>query len=212
MKKHILILTLVLIMISSALAQDLSPIALPKPITEGGKPLMQCLKERRTTREFSAEVVKPQVLSNLLWAAFGINREDGHRTAPSAMNNQEVDIYVFMAEGVYVYDAKANELTPVLSGDHRATAGKQDFVKSAPVNLVYVADFTKMKDMSDIDKTLYSAADAGFIAENVYLYCASDGLDCVVRGWVDRDGVAKALKLRSDQRVILAQTVGYPWK
>jgi SagB-type dehydrogenase family enzyme len=194
------------------IAQDLQPQPLPKPMTEGGKPLMQCLKERRTTREFSAEVVKPQILSNLLWAACGINRDDGHRTAPSAMNNQETDIYVFLAEGIYRYDAQTHALTPVQAGDCRAAAGRQEFVKDAPVNLVYVADLSKMGDMSASDKDLYSAADVGFIAQNVYLYCASEGLDCVVQGWIDRDQLAQTLKLTKNHKVILAQTVGYPWK
>ena len=205
-------LAFLLLMVSTLAAQDLQPVALPKPITDGGKPLMQCLKERRTTREFSAEAVKPQILSNLLWAADGVNREDGHRTAPSAMNNQETDLYVFLAQGIYRYDAPAHALSPVRAGDYRAEAGNQDFVKNAPVNLVYVADQSKMGNMSGADKDLYSAADVGFIAENVYLYCASDGLDCVVRGSINREQLARTLQLTADHKVLLAQTVGYPWK
>jgi len=201
-----------LCVIGGVWAQDLKSIPLPPPITEGGKPLMQALKERRTTREFSPEKISPQTLSNLLWAANGINRDDGHRTAPSAMNNQETDIYVVRDDGIFLYDAKSNTLEPVVAGDHRAAAGKQDFVATTPLNLIYVADFARMGKMSDEDKRFYSAADVGFIAENVYLFCASDGLDCVVRGYVDREEIAKLLKLRPDQHVILAQTVGYPWK
>ncbi|HOL71874.1 MAG TPA: SagB/ThcOx family dehydrogenase [Bryobacteraceae bacterium] len=187
-------------------AQDLKPIPLPKPQTEGGKPLMQALKERKSTREFSQQKLSPQVLSNLLWAAFGINREDGRRTAPTASNRQEIDIYVVMEEGAYRYDPKANQLEPVAKGDLRKATGTQDFVAQAPVNLVYVADLAKQKN-SD-----WAYADTGFIAQNVYLYCASEGLATVVRGMVPREPLAKALNLRPDQRITLGQTVGYPGK
>ncbi len=192
-------------------AQDLKPLELPKPQMTGGKPLMEALKARHTTREFKPDPLPEQVLSNLLWAAFGINRaEAGKRTAPSAMNWQENDIYVFLASGVYVYDAKAHRLNPILAGDFRAATGTQDFVKDAPLNLVYVADLAKTGDASPEDRDLYTAVDAGFIAQNVYLFCASKDLATVVRGSVDRPALAKVLKLRPDQRIIVAQTVGYP--
>ncbi len=196
----------VLLCAAAVAAQDLKPVPLPKPQTEGGRPLMQVLKERKTMREFSPEKLSPQVLSNLLWAAFGINREDGRRTAPSAMNRQEIEIYVFMADGAYRYDAKANQLEPVVKDDLRAATGSQDFVGQAPLNLVYVADLAKQTSAD------MAYADTGFIAQNVYLYCASEGLATVVRGTVPRDPVAKALKLRPDQRITLGQTVGYPKK
>jgi SagB-type dehydrogenase family enzyme len=196
-----------------SLAQELKPISLPPPQTEGGKPLMQALKDRHTTREFSSEKLSPQVLSNLLWAAFGINRPDtGKRTAPSAMNMQEIDIYVATAEGLYVYDAKGNKLDPVLAEDVRAATGMQPFVKDAPLDLVYVADLAKTGKASAEDKNFYTAADVGFIAQNVYLFCASEGLGVVVRGSVDRAALAKVMKLRSDQKILLGQTVGYPKK
>ncbi len=188
-------------------AQDLKPIALPAPQTEGGMPLMQALKQRHSTRAFSAQPLSPQTLSNLLWAGFGINRADGHRTAPSAMNWQEVDIYVVTADGVYLYDAKANTLQPVVAGDLRSVAGTQPFVKDAAVNLVYVADTTRTKGNTEV-----IGADTGFIAENVYLFCASEGLVTVVRASVDHAAVAKAFKLRPEQRVTLAQSIGYPQK
>jgi SagB-type dehydrogenase family enzyme len=192
-------------------AQQLTPIELPKPQTTGGKPLMQALKDRRSTREFKSEKLPVLVLSNLLWAAFGINRpESGKRTAPSARNWQEIDIYVVMADGAFVYDAKAHRLNPVGAGDIRAATGGQDFVKDAPVNLVYVADLAKTEDSSPEDQRLYTAVNAGFISQNVYLFCASEGLATVVRGSVDRPALAQLLKLRSDQRIVVAQTVGYP--
>ncbi|MBZ5670216.1 MAG: SagB/ThcOx family dehydrogenase [Acidobacteriia bacterium] len=196
-----------------SLAQELKPISLPSPQTDGGKPLMQALKDRHTTREFSAEKLSSQMLSNLLWAAFGINRPDtGKRTAPSAMNWQEIDIYVATADGLYVYDAKGNKLDPVLADDVRGATGMQPFVKDAPLDLVYVADLAKTGKSSAEDKNFYTAADAGFIAQNVYLFCASEGLAVVVRGNVDRAALAKVLKLRPDQKILLGQTVGYPKK
>jgi len=196
-----------------SLAQELKPISLPSPQTDGGKPLMQALKDRHTTREFSSEKLSPQALSNLLWAAFGINRADtGKRTAPSAMNWQEIDIYVATADGLYVYDAKGNKLDRVLAEDVRGATGMQPFVKDAPLDLVYVADLAKTGKSSAEDKNFYTAVDAGFIAQNVYLFCASEGLAVVVRGNVDRAALAKVMKLRPDQKILLGQTVGYPKK
>lgn len=191
-------------------ADDLKPMPLPKPQTEGGKPLMQALKERATAREFSPRKLPDQVLSNLLWAANGVNRSDsGKRTAPTAVNWQEIDVYVALADGLYLYDAKGHALQPVVAEDLRALTGTQPFVKNAPVNLVYVSDRARMGRASDADKDFYSATDTGFVSQNVYLFCASEGLATVVRGLVDRPALAKAMKLRPEQRVILAQTVGY---
>jgi len=193
------------------LADEVKPVKLPDPRTDGGKALMQALKERKSAREFSPKELPMDVMSDMLWAADGINRPDsGRRTAPSASNVQEIDIYVAKADGLYLYDAAANTLTQVLPDDIRALTGTQAFVKNAPVNLIYVADLSKMSKMSDEDKTFYSAADTGFISENVYLYCASAGLNTVVRALIDKAALAKAMKLRQDQKIILAQTVGYP--
>ncbi len=194
----------------NAPVQAAALVQLPAPQTVGGMPLMQALKERHTSREFSTKELPDQTLSNLLWAACGVNRPDGKRTAPTAMNLQEIDVYVAMAKGLYLYDAKANTLVPVLAEDIRAKTGGQPFVKDAPVNLVYVADYAKMTRASAEDKVLYSATDTGFISQNVYLFCASEGLATVVRGYVDRSALAEAMKLRPDQKIILAQTVGYP--
>jgi SagB-type dehydrogenase family enzyme len=192
------------------LTAELKQIQLPKPQTDGGRPLMQVLKDRKSSREFSAEKLPPQVLSNMLWAALGINRPDsGKRTAPSASNHQEIDIYIATADGLYLYDAKANSLMPILAQDIRAATGTQDFVKDVPINLIYVADFSRMRYATVDDKVFYSAADTGFISQNVYLYCASEGLATVVRGLIDKPALTKLMKLRPDQRVILAQSVGY---
>lgn len=195
---------------AAAYAQEAQAIKLPAPRTDGGKPLMQALKERRSTREFSAEKLPLQVLSDMLWAAFGINRESGQRTAPSANNRQEIDIYIATAEGLYLYDAKGHEMRRVSAEDVRGLTGTQEFVKQAPINLVYVADLARGKRTRAEDVEFYSGADTGFIAQNVYLFCASEGLACVVRAMVDREALAKAMGLRPDQKITLAQTVGYP--
>jgi SagB-type dehydrogenase family enzyme len=196
-----------------AAAQELRPLELPKPQTDGGRPLMQVLRDRHSTREFKPDKLPLQVLSDLLWAAFGINRlETGKRTAPSAMNWQEVDIYVALPEGLYVYDAKAHRLVQILAEDVRAATGGQDFVKGAPLNLVYVADLARTKDAGAEEKNFYTTIDVGFISQNVYLFCASEGLATVVRGTVDRPALAKLMKLRPEQKIIVAQTVGYPKK
>jgi SagB-type dehydrogenase family enzyme len=211
MKRQGLVWILAAMLATTVAAQELNPVILPAPQTDGGRSLMQALKERKSTREFSAEKLPAQVLANLLWAGFGVNRPDGRRTAPSAMNWQEIDIYVVTAEGTYVYDAAKNRLEPVAKEDLRSLAGMQTFVATAPVNLVYVADLTKVTGDAE-GKELYTGADTGFIAQNVYLYCASEGLATVVRGSVDRDALGKALKLKATQKIILAQTVGYPKK
>jgi len=207
--------TLVLCAAAAFLACSLAPaqsstLRLPPPDTSGGRPLMQAFKHRKTSRSFSERPLPQQVLSNLLWAAFGVNRPDGHRTAPSARNWQEIDVYVATAEGLFRYDASAHALLQLSTEDLRAKAGVQDFVATAPVNLVYVADMKKVNAAAGDDATMYSGADCGFIAENVYLYCASEGLAVVVRAMIDRPGLAKAMRLRPDQRIILSQTVGYP--
>lgn len=196
----------------TASAEELKAIALPEPQTSGGKPLMQALAARKSARDFRPEELPPQLLSDLLWAANGVNRSDGRRTAPSASNRQAIDIYVANKAGLYLYDAAGNALVPVLGGDIRPVTGKQDFVKVAPAVLIYSADFSKMANRSEEDAAFYSATDTGYISQNVYLYCASAGLSTVALGWVDKEELAKAMKLRSDQRVILTQPVGYPKK
>jgi nitroreductase len=193
-------------------AQEIKPVQLPTPQMDGGRPLMQVLKDRKTTREFSPEKLPLQTLSNLLWASFGINRPSGERTAPSAMNWQEIDIYVALADGLYLYDAKANALQPVLAQDIRAATGQQAYPKDAPVNLVYVADLGKNSRVPETEKDFWSAADVGFIAENGYLFAASEGLVAGVRAMIDRPALAKTMKLRPQQKILLAQSFGYPKK
>lgn len=209
-----LILGLVLFMnpyLSSAQTADV--IKLPPPQTDGGKPLMQALKLRQSTRgNFGPDVkLSMQVISNLLWAADGVNRPNGYRTAPSAVNWQNIDIYVTTADGLFLYDAPQHILKVLGKEDVRAVAGQQDFVKTAPLNLIYVADMAKAKGRGGVMDTaeIWSYAGVGFIAQNVYLFCASEDLACIVRAMVDKDAITKTLKLRPEQKVLLAQTVAH---
>ncbi len=198
-------------MTTATLHKPASVIKLPPPRTTGGKPLLQALKDRRSTREFSGKALPLEVLSNLLWAAFGVNRpKTGGRTAPSAHDWEEIDVYCAMANGLYLYDPHGHVLKQVLAEDVRASTGVQPFVALAPLDLVYVADLTRMTEATPEDKEWYSGPDAGFIAENVYLYCASEGLATVVRGMVDRPRLSKLLSLTPAEKIVLAQTVGYP--
>ena len=199
------------ILLAFPLLSQLPPrVALPKPETLGGKHLMQALRERRSERAFAPRDLTPQVVSNLLWAADGVNRPDGRRSAPSAMNRQTIDIYVVKADGAYLYNPTQNQLDPVAAADLRGATGTQSYVAQAPLNLVYVSDYSKMGDSPEIDKAMLAGAETGFVGQNVYLYCASVGLATVIRASIDKDALTKALKLRPGQHVVLAQTVGYP--
>jgi SagB-type dehydrogenase family enzyme len=213
-KKSFLTSAVVLVIvffITVSWAAELLPVKLLPPNLNSGKSLMQSPQARKSSRDFSTKKLPVEVLSNLLWAACGINRpESGRRTAPSAVNWQEVDIYVAVGDGLYLYNAKEHVLKPVINQDIRELTGKQTFVKDAPVNLIYVADYSRMGGANAEEKNSYSAADTAFIAQNVYLYCASEGLATVVRGSIDRDVLAKAMQLRDNQKIILSQTVGYP--
>ncbi len=206
-----LVCVALLIGVAFASAQEAKQLELPEPQTDGGRPLMQVLKDRKSLRSYSSRALPPQELSNLLWAACGVNRPDsGKRTAPTARNMQQIDVYVATAEGLYLFDAKAHALNLVLEKDIRAMTGTQSFVAEAPVNLVFVSDHARMGGSSQASKDFYSATDTGFISQNVYLYCASEGLATVVRGLVDRPKLAKEMGLRANQKIILAQSVGYP--
>jgi len=194
-------------------AEEPKPLQLLRPAEGAGNSFLQLLWKRKSSREFSPKALPLEVLSNLLWAAFGINRSDGRRTAPTASNRQEIDVYAATAAGLYLYEAKTNRLNPLMGEDIRGmTTSRQSFVKEVPVNLIYVADYSKMSKVPDEMKGIYSAAATGFISQNVYLYCASEGLSTVVRASMDRPALARAMKLRPEQRVVLAQSVGYPRK
>jgi nitroreductase len=182
---------------------------LPAPKTAGGMPLMQVLKLRRSTREYADRPLPLQVLSDLLWAAYGVNRPSGDRTAPYWRHIMVIDVYAAMADGVWFYDPKGHLLRKHLSADIRAATGQQDFVGSAPLNLVYVAHGERMHDVSPEQRRLYASVDSGFIGQNVYLFCASEGLASVFRAAVNYKKLEKAMQLEDEQFVTFAQTVGY---
>jgi nitroreductase len=187
----------------------IQPLDLPPPRMEGGAPLMQALKHRHSTREFSTQSLPARVLSDLLWAAFGVNRPNGDRTAPYWRHVMVMDIYLATGDGVWLFEPKTHQLLPHLDGDIRADAGIQDFVATAPVNLIYVAHGDRMTDVSVDERRLYATADTAFIGQNVYLFCASEGLATVFRGSVDYPKLARSTHLPDQQFVTAAQTVGY---
>jgi nitroreductase len=194
-----------------AFGQDPKPIPLPQPTLDASKSLAQALKDRKTTREYATESLSQQLLSNLLWAAIGINRPDsGRRTAPTAKNWQEVDVYVSTTQGIYLYDAKAHALIQVAAGDLRSQTYSQPVFKDAPVNLVFVSDLERMGEGDDATKTILTAMDTGYVSQNVYLYCASAGLNTGFRVTLDKETLGKTLKLKPSQKIMGAQSVGPP--
>jgi nitroreductase len=212
--KHITKLTLWLVLLSAGSLLMAANAAfdgtLPVPHRTGGKPVMQALQERQSTREFKADALGPQQMSDLLWAAFGINRpEIEHRTAPSAVNAQDVDIYIALAGGLYRYDAKPHRMVKVSDVDVRPLSTGQPFGKVAPIQLIYVSDYARMDKVAPESRPVYSGVDTGAIVQNVYLFCASEGLACVVHE-LDHAPMAKAMNLRADQHIIVAQAVGFP--
>jgi len=203
--------SLIIFLLCCTAAQALEPIKLTAPDFSGSKPLMQVLQERKSTKAYDTRPLPTKTLSHLLWAAFGINRPDsGKRTVATAVNCQDIDIYVVMAQGVYVYQAQGHSLVPVLAQDVRSLAATQGYAQKAPINLVYISDYAKMDDRFGAKKSIYSAFHAGSISQNVYLYCASAGLGAVVRDGVNREALGKTLKLRDKQTIVMVQTVGHP--
>jgi len=193
-----------------ALGHAPTSISLPPPEKQGGLPLLEALAQRHSSRDFSPDALPLPLLSTLLWAAYGVNRDDGGRTAPSALNAQEIEMFVALPDGAYRYDAADNELQLVAGSDVRRVTGYQDFVDEAPLDLVYVADHTRLGRVPVAQRELYAYVAAGAIAQNVYLFSSSNNLATVIRGWFDRAAIADALGLTHDQQVLLSQTVGYP--
>jgi len=206
------------------------PIELPEPHKQGGKSVLAALQDRKTERDISAEALSPQILSDLLWAAFGVNREKGQgpfgsigRTAASASNAQEIDLYVALPEAIYLYEPVPHRLVPVVAGDFRRIAisrGQRGTAAGqAPASIIFVADIAKYKTAGfqepglrdpEVQKSYYNVA-VGLIAGNVYLYAAAQGLAAWFHN-CDKEGLAAALKLRPGQRVLFGQTLGYPAK
>ncbi len=199
-----------LVSVAPVISQVIETVTLPEPQRRGGMPLFEALDNRQTLRDYTDRELDIQTISNLLWAAFGINREDGKRTAPTARDWREFDIYVVTAGGWYVYDAEKHALLKKSNQDRREYAGRQDFVHTAPLTLIFVADYDRMPGASDEIRDFYAATDVGFISQNVYLFCASEGLGTCVLGQVDREKMREVFRLRPGQRVVLSQTMGFP--
>lgn len=193
-------------------AQELKEIKLKTPDKTRGSAVMKALSERHSERTYANKDLSLQDLSDLLWAANGINRPDGKRTAPSALNKQDVDIYVFTKEGAYLYDAKNQGLRPIAKGDHRqVVAGGQDFVKDAPVSLVLISDLSRFGKITDQTK-LMAAMDAGIVCQNINIFCAATGLVTVPRATMDQKALKQILKLSDSQLPLMNNPVGYPKK
>jgi SagB-type dehydrogenase family enzyme len=210
MKQFIITCFLILLQFG-IFAQDQPLIQLPEPQLEKGRPLMQVLSDRQSIRNFSARELPQQELANLLWAANGINRKDANkRTAPTSMNRQEIEVYVSSKNGLFRYDAQQHALIIIHNRDIRPFTGMQGFVANAPLNLIIVADLGKMAG-KELQGNLQTAnIDAGYVSQNIYLYCASEGLATVVRGSVERDKLAAEMGLDKNFHIVVAHTVGYP--
>ena len=206
--KKITFLLLAITIIATSMAQE---IKLPAPQTKGGMPLYEALSLRQTNREFSDKQLTEQQLSDLLWCAGGVNRPDGKLTSPTARNAQEIDIYVFMESGVYLYVPKENILKLILPEDHRVEMSQRSKMPAeAPVTLLFFANYDKMGGFDEDARNFYGATDAGFVSQNVYLYCAANKLSTVVMGAIDRDFLNELIPVEG--KAILAQPVGYPVK
>ncbi len=186
-------------------------IKLLPPDKAGGKPLMQCLTERKSERKFDSKPLPPQILSDLLYAADGISRPDGRKTVPTARNLQSQEVYAAMADGLYLYHPKTHSLDLVKAGDIREKCGMQAIHKTAPIVLIYVGDVSKI-GKNAAEKVFYAANHAGYASQNVYLYCTSAGLATVVCGLVNKPELEKAMELPGTKRVQLTQPVAYPAK
>jgi SagB-type dehydrogenase family enzyme len=205
-----LILAIIISVCSVAVYAQEGNIKLPAPTKQGGMPLMQALNERQTIRDYADEALTMQQIADVLWAAVGVNRpqSDNRRTSPTARNAQEIEVYVFIESGVYYYDAVKHELVLVKKGDHRKDAAMQEFAQKAPLLLTFVADYDKFGERGNPEtNAFYGATDAGFASQNVYLYCASEGLGTVVLGMIDREKIAETVSLKNG-KAILSQAVG----
>ena len=199
MKLKSLVLSTILLMTSCNItAQD---IQLPEPTRNGGMPLMEAVNNRQSSREFTNATLTHQQLSDMLWIACGYNRPD-KRTVATALNRQEMSAYVITPEAVYRYEPKENKLIHINSGDHRGVSAMQDYAKVAPLNVALVADLAKQ------DNDIFAGMTVGAMSNNIYLWCASEGLKTVVRASFDQEGLKKALKLNDKETVLLVQTVG----
>ncbi len=210
--RYILISVVFMVSICAIAQSELERIDLPTPDVTGGNPLMEVLASRQSTREFNSEVdLSEQTISNLLWAGFGVNRHDtGQRTAPSALGTNVVDVYLATAEGLFLFDAEAHCLFKLNSEDIREFTGNQEFTQTAPVNLIYVAKYDRIPEQFVEHQEFYAAADVGYISQNIYLFCSSEGLATVVLAWIDYQLLAEKINLPENSQILLTQPVGYP--
>jgi len=208
--KQMLILSIIMVFTGSVQAQELKSVALLNPDKKRGLPLMEALDVRASVREWSPEKLSLQDLSDLLWAANGINRPaEGKRTASSAMNAQDIDIYVFMDDGIYLYDAPKHVLNQVVAGDYRVLPGKTD----APVNLVLITDISKFRAGNDSLKIGWGNIDAGIVSQNISLFCSATGLKTRPRAsFPGAEKIRELLKLKGSQYILLNHPVGYKKK
>ena len=197
--RHLFLTSIVMMLGCYLHAQD---VQLPAPERTGGMPLMDALNKRQSIRSFQNKDLSIQQLSNLLWAANGFNRDD-KRTAPTANNRQELELYITTREALYFYDARNHSLREIKKGDLRGETGAQDFVAKVPLNLIFVVDMQKASGRE------YAFTGCGFVSQNIYLYCASEGLGSVVRGMFDKERLHSLLELKPSQEVLLTQSVGY---
>lgn len=184
-------------------AQD---IKLLPPQKTGGMPLMEAFNNRKTNRDFTQQELTPQQLSNLLWSAVGVNRPDGRRTAPTASNLQHIEVYVLNKEGAYVYDPQNHALKLVSAGDHRKIGASQERFQECPLMLIIVANYDKMEKYNDEAKLMYGSTDSGNVSQNIYMYCASEGLATCALGSIHRDKLQELLKFNG--KAVLGQSVG----
>lgn len=208
--RRVQLLLVCLVLSAAAFAAD-KVIKLPQPNLKRTGTVMKALSERHSTREFASKALSLVDLSDLLWAANGINRKDsGKRTAPSAMNKQDVDVYVVLPEGSYLYDAKTHQLNLIAVGDYRAAvAGGQAFVKSAPVSFVLISDLSRLGDAKNARTQLMGAMDAGIVSQNISIFCSAANLATVPRASMDNDQLKKVLKLKDTQIPMMNHPVGY---
>ncbi len=212
MKTFLCALTTMLLGFSGLQAQRLETIQLNAPNKDRGSSVMKALADRHSDREFANRELSHQDLSDLLWAAVGVNRPDGKRTAATALNKQDVDVYVIMKKGAYRYDAQGHRLLPVAEGDHRAlVAGPQSFVMSAPISLLVVTDYSKFGSGGNVERNkMMGIFDTGLVSQNIALFCSGCGLATVPRATMDTEGLKKVLKLSDTQIPVINNPVGYP--
>lgn len=209
--RYFIVLALIVVASSVYAQAEFEKIELPSPQITGGRPLMEVLNDRHTTREFNSEELHLQTISNLLWAAFGVNRpETGGRTAPSAYDMREIDIYMATSDGLFLFEPVEHCLYQIHSEDIREYTGSQDFTQTAPVNLIYVVNYDRMPDGIEEQIAFYEAVDLGFISQNVYLFCSSEGLVTVVLAWIDYQVLTEKMDLPENSKILLSQPIGYP--